>query len=317
MSDCPTCHRPLPEPRPLRDASPSDFLAARAVRAVLNELVGQEVLRSRRDDEPSSRGAVVSIPQPSSIDRDIVDGLDPTAIEHRSRRPPRRAARRASACLDPTAIEHRSRREVDPRDGKEQQGLDPTVIEHRSRLTLDRSLHGAGYMSRSHSHRASIATGRGQDGAARRGDRLDPTAIEHRSRRPGSRGSKPTKARWSRSHSHRASIATRQASKATVNAALSRSHSHRASIATSPWRADDPVFGHASRSHSHRASIATWGQDHVARTADGKRLDPTVIEHQSRPRERGDRRSVQIVSIPQPSSIDRDASGERLLQVTI
>ncbi len=47
MPDCPTCHRPLPEPRPLRDASPSDFLAARAVRAVLNELVGQEVLRSR------------------------------------------------------------------------------------------------------------------------------------------------------------------------------------------------------------------------------------------------------------------------------
>ena len=47
MSDCPTCHQRIPEPRPLRDASPSDFLAARAVRAVLNELVGQEVLRSR------------------------------------------------------------------------------------------------------------------------------------------------------------------------------------------------------------------------------------------------------------------------------
>ncbi len=42
-----TCGQRIPEPRPLRDASPSDFLAARAVRAVLNELVGQEVLRSR------------------------------------------------------------------------------------------------------------------------------------------------------------------------------------------------------------------------------------------------------------------------------
>lgn len=43
MSDCPTCGRLLPEPRPLRDASPTDHLAARAVRAVLNELVGQSV----------------------------------------------------------------------------------------------------------------------------------------------------------------------------------------------------------------------------------------------------------------------------------
>ena len=47
MSDCPTCHQRIPEPRPLRDASPDDHKAARAVRAVLNELVGQEVLRSR------------------------------------------------------------------------------------------------------------------------------------------------------------------------------------------------------------------------------------------------------------------------------
>ena len=47
MSDCPTCHPRIPEPRPLRDASPDDHKAARAVRAVLNELVGQEVLRSR------------------------------------------------------------------------------------------------------------------------------------------------------------------------------------------------------------------------------------------------------------------------------
>lgn len=45
--NCSTCGQRIPEPRPLRDASPSDFLAARAVRAVLNELVGQEVLRSR------------------------------------------------------------------------------------------------------------------------------------------------------------------------------------------------------------------------------------------------------------------------------
>jgi hypothetical protein len=39
--DCPTCHQRIPEPRPFRDASPDDHRAARAVRAVLNELVGQ------------------------------------------------------------------------------------------------------------------------------------------------------------------------------------------------------------------------------------------------------------------------------------
>ena len=47
MPDCPTCHQCIPEPRPLRDASPSDHLVGRAVRSVLNELVGQEVLRER------------------------------------------------------------------------------------------------------------------------------------------------------------------------------------------------------------------------------------------------------------------------------
>jgi len=45
--DCPTCHQRIPEPRPLLDASPDDHKAARAVRAVLNELVGHEVTRSR------------------------------------------------------------------------------------------------------------------------------------------------------------------------------------------------------------------------------------------------------------------------------
>jgi hypothetical protein len=39
--DCPTCGQRIPEPRPFRDASPDDHKAARAVRAVLNELVGQ------------------------------------------------------------------------------------------------------------------------------------------------------------------------------------------------------------------------------------------------------------------------------------
>jgi hypothetical protein len=47
MSNCLTCGQRIPEPRPLRDASPDDHKAARAVRAVLNELVGQEVLRAR------------------------------------------------------------------------------------------------------------------------------------------------------------------------------------------------------------------------------------------------------------------------------
>lgn len=45
--DCPTCGQRIPEPRPLRDATPDDHRVGRAVRAVLNELVGQEVLRSR------------------------------------------------------------------------------------------------------------------------------------------------------------------------------------------------------------------------------------------------------------------------------
>ena len=39
--NCSTCGQRIPEPRPLRDASPDDHKAARAVRAVLNELVGQ------------------------------------------------------------------------------------------------------------------------------------------------------------------------------------------------------------------------------------------------------------------------------------
>jgi|HubBroStandDraft_2_1064218.scaffolds.fasta_scaffold14265_2 hypothetical protein len=47
MPDCPACGQRIPEPRPFRDASPDDHKAARAVRAVLNELVGQEVLRAR------------------------------------------------------------------------------------------------------------------------------------------------------------------------------------------------------------------------------------------------------------------------------
>lgn len=45
--NCSTCGQRIPEPRPLRDASPDDHKAARAVRSVLNELVGQETTRER------------------------------------------------------------------------------------------------------------------------------------------------------------------------------------------------------------------------------------------------------------------------------
>ena len=62
---------------------------------------------------------MVSIPQPSSIDRDSLSTGRCTG---------------PATCLDPTAIEHRSRREDDPK-------RDPDIAE-----------------SRSHSHRASIAT---------------------------------------------------------------------------------------------------------------------------------------------------------------
>jgi hypothetical protein len=55
MSDCPTCHQRIPEPRPIRDASPADHLVGRAVRSVLNELVGHEVTRERVSELVAAR----------------------------------------------------------------------------------------------------------------------------------------------------------------------------------------------------------------------------------------------------------------------
>jgi hypothetical protein len=49
MPDCPTCGRPIHETLPPRDASPTDHKVGRAVRAVLNELVGQPNVPSTRE----------------------------------------------------------------------------------------------------------------------------------------------------------------------------------------------------------------------------------------------------------------------------
>ncbi len=181
--------------------------------------------------------------------------LDPTAIEHRSR--PRRAgdARAGTRRLDPTAIEHRSRR------GQRTKGQLPS------------------WKSRSHSHRASIATQAPQRSARGRrrvsipqSSSIDRDAVDSIrvadprivsipqsssiDRDAGAASARGVSSLASRSHSHRASIATAPKENKRRKHMLSRSHSHRASIATavSPEGTDTVT---SSRSHSHRASIAT------------------------------------------------------------
>ena len=183
-------------------------------------------------------------------------------------------------------------------------------------------------MSRSHSHRASIATSRTACAARDDGgvsipqpssidrDRPDvghggrvlvsipqPSSID---RDPSTRSAVAVNEVESRSHSHRASIATLAASDCCqVDHTQSRSHSHRASIATRVCRRPPCAV---SRSHSHRASIAThWYIDRLARGVVSI-PQPSSID---RDRSRRPSGSVAIVSIPQPSSIDRDAGVAR------
>ena len=139
----------------------------------------------------------------------------------------------------------------------------------------------------------------------------------------------------SRFHSHRASIATvRRGTILVLREALSRFHSHRASIATTIVRSPSTPPAR-SRFHSHRASIATCFQDreraygvccldstaieHRSRRLLGRvdsrvrvGLDSTAIEHRSRPQRRHEEDGEERVSIPQPSSIDRDVHGAAL-----
>ncbi len=86
----------------------------------------------------------VSIPQPSSIDRDArpvvllvvrrrVSIPQPSSIDRDSWLPPPRGTR--LSCLDPTVIEHQSRRRRSTFPWRSSGCLDPTVIEHQSRLS--------------------------------------------------------------------------------------------------------------------------------------------------------------------------------------
>ena len=135
-------------------------------------------------------------------------------------------------------------------------------------------------LSRSHSYRASIATkGVRADDSSAGVSIPQPSSID---RAPTSNATSIPAASTSRSHSHRASIATSSEGRLRRMEEKSRFHSHRASIATNYAR-ERWVQVVSSRFHSHRASIAT-----------------------PFPGLRGSYRAQ--VSIPQPSSIDRDAA---------
>ena len=108
----------------------------------------------------------------------------------------------------------------------------------------------------------------------------------------------------SQSHSHRASIATCSSPTSATDPMRSRSHSHRASIATCA-SASRPTSPGPVSIPRHRASIATPRR--ARRRSRTPCLDPTAIEHRSRHRQRRQVvRRAREVSIPQPSSIDRD-----------
>ena len=161
-----------------------------------------------------------------------------------------------SSGLDPTVIEHRSRHDVPmllvgdvqvvsipqsssiDRDASSpltvpQRGgcLDRQAIEHRSRRPGPSSPSNERHSSRSHSHRASIATRKPWPLTSANSRSLDPTVIEHRSRRPGP--SSPSNERHFVSIPQSSSIDRDPAATcASWPLFRSRSHSHRASIAT-------------------------------------------------------------------------------------
>ena len=185
----------------------------------------------------------VSIPQPSSIDRDETDrgggviqgesrfhshrasiatplptgssepsrtrGLDSTAIEHRSRRPRHgRCTSASGSCLDSTAIEHRSRRtrrRTLPGRLRDVSIPQPSSIDRDVRVERD-------------SHHAFVQVSIPQ-----------PSSINRDVSYPAG---PPQYDQWSRFHRHRASIATSYARQRWVQVVSSRFHSHRASIAT-------------------------------------------------------------------------------------
>ena len=254
----------------------------------------------------------VSIPQPSSIDRDgpslprhppSLPGLDSTAIEHRSRRSlTMLSARRRTPSLDSTAIEHRSRPSGDRGGGAALRVSipQPSSIDRDQEYRVQTAVL---FVSRFHSHRASIAT-------------PDKTRELERAKK-------------SRFHSHRASIATRappwfafppgvvsipqpssidrdkkqvlgadpqvhvsipqpssidrdpSAATRLASPLRSRFHSHRASIATHPLRNEERVELHVSIPQP--SSIDRDETGRCFSLARGSCLDSTVIEHRSRP----------------------------------
>ena len=186
--------------------------------------------------------------------------------------------------------------------------LDPTAIEHRSRLHADHDGHQREHASRSHSHRASIAT----------------TGIPSESDRVRRVVSIPQSSSIDRDTMH--------AARCDEEKQLSRFHSHRASIAMHILPGD--VLGHRVRrldstdiEYRSRPAPFVAEQDSANRC-----LDSTDIEHRSRPpfsvsapshsglsRFHSHRASIATtserctalltpVSIPQSSSIDRDAT---------
>ena len=135
-------------------------------------------------------------------------------------------------------------------------------------------------LSRSHSHRASIATARGRGVPLAAIARLDTTAIEHQSRRAGARDAP----------AGRADVSIPQTS--------SIDRDRRAP----PGRRDQPRVSIPQPSSIDRDPRRTRASAAAARS-----LDPTAIEHRSRRLSARSWQPARRVSIPQPSSIDRDA----------
>ena len=255
---------------------------------------------------PQSNGAsIATVPSSSSRHRERQSPLQSNgaSIAYRFYSPS--SIRGAGGdCLDPTAIEHRSPvlRELHQdtpggvsipqlssidrdnmttvRQGRKAHCLDPIAIEHRSRpLHAPTLVAGLANMSRSHSHRASIATkGVRADDSSAGVSIPQPSSIDRDFQALTSNVARRLK---SRSHSHRASIATPPARVRGEADGRSRFHSHRASIATIN-REGVLFLWVLSRFHSHRASIATEVPV-TPGTPEHDGLDSTAIEHRSRP----------------------------------
>ena len=256
---------------------------------------------------------VVSIPQPSSIDRDLPDGgspsrgwpsLDSTAIEHRLRPSASTSARCAASCLDSTAIEHRSRPSGFPPGTKPRSSLDSTAIEHRLRPPRYRFATPVSIPS------------------------LDSTAIEHRSRlicrRRPPRGRQVSIPQPSSIDRDVRGQTLRDEIDGSLDSTAIEHRSRPVIVRLRPSRPiclDSTAIEHRSRLGPRRPPTDAIGvsipqpssidRDGCERRGRSTRscLDSTAIEHRSRPSSlRATATYADRVSIPQPSSIDRDSA---------